>query len=819
MYVCSSLVAKLLLRHIADQLQARRLVCEHDSVPHIAVPQFFGRQQLIKELQNFLLEPQEEYSKPKVAVLQSLGGQGKSQIALEICRRMKKECRGVFWLDATSQTSLERGFEGLAERLDQPTAEPLNIVLKIKFVLNTIQEWKERWLIVYDGYDWPKASTKKSGQPEGYDIKMFMPNSKSICEVDVYVLKDVDGNGGVLCTSRHEATKVLGRYIQVPSMLNDGGVELLLRDFSAEDVAYHRSDGEEIVRRLGGLALAIEQAAACISYNRMVLHNFIDEYERKKRKVLEYMREELWEYQKRGDEAEESEALSALTTWEMPLEQIERGDTERKNYITRFLSVAAFLEPSHIGSYLFETYLAKADDPFLWVDIFQRPGSASDEEADSDTDQESHAGTHKRTSWSFDCFWAVAERLCRLSLVQSAEKTPLAWISLHPVIRDWLQVRQKKRLNQGNLRDAIRLVSVVARSLFATEKHWLRAQELLAHLDSCVANARYMKLPKALGCMAMRDETGSFGAFYESQGRYSEVEKLFWALWQEEKTKLEISDSNLLHTMIKLASTYKKQGLWRRAEELEVQVTETRMNVLGKENYCTLTSMSSLASTYQKQGRWKEAKDLIVQVMETLKRVFGDEHPGTLISISSLASMYADQKRSKEAEELGVQVIETRKRVFGDEHLDTLNSRDNLALIYCRQGRWKEAEELYVQVIGIKKRVLGDEHPNTLISIDNLASTYGDQGRWKEAEELGAQVTEMFKRVLGDEHPDTLISINNLASTYAGQERWKEVGELGVQVMETRKRVFGDGHLDTLNSMENLAFMYGARDVGRKPKT
>ncbi|OCK72844.1 hypothetical protein K432DRAFT_267971, partial [Lepidopterella palustris CBS 459.81] len=178
-------------------------------VPHIAVSRFFGRQGLIAELQKFLLEPQGQDDKPNVAVLQALGGQGKSQIALELCRRLRK-------------------------------------------------------------------------------------------------------------------VSLLGRHFQVPSMMNDGGLELLLRDMSAKEIESSRADGEEIVRRLGGLALAIEQAAAYISFNRMTLPEFMDEYEKKKAEVLKYIREELWEYQKLREGSEQNEAFNAFTTWEMSFEQVER---------------------------------------------------------------------------------------------------------------------------------------------------------------------------------------------------------------------------------------------------------------------------------------------------------------------------------------------------------------------------------------------------------------------------------------------------------------------------------------------------------------
>ncbi|KAF2807747.1 uncharacterized protein BDZ99DRAFT_420245 [Mytilinidion resinicola] len=636
------------------------LICELYCVPHLAVPRFFGRQQLIEELQTFLLKPQGQHGKPNVAVLQALGGQGKSQIALELCRRLRKDCRGVFWLDATSKATLERGFEGLAEKLNQPIARRLeDTESKTRFVLDTISEWKERWLMVYDNYDRPDVFT---------DIKQFLPDN---------------GQAGIICTSRHEATKVLGRHVQVPSMVNDGGIELLLRDMSDEEMKSSRANGEDIVRRLGGLALAIEQAAAYISFNRMTLPHFIDEYERKKGKVLKYMREELWEYQKRRDGSEQSEAFSAFTTWEMSFEQMERRDETRKDHITSFLNVAAFLEPSHIGSYLFETYFAEEDEPFPWLDMFRRPRSLLDEETDSDTDsdtdQASSTHTCEQTGWSTDQFWSTIERLHRLSLVQSIEKKPAVWFSIHPVISDWLQLRERKRsIRERILRKTIRLMSVVVKSSFAEAAHGSRRQELLAHLDSCQTSSRYIKLTKPLGCTYMREETNSFGEFYARQGKFERSEQLYGALLKEDRNSLDGSDRNLLVSMTNLALTYWNQGRWKEAEELFVQVLETGKRMLGDEHPDTLTSMANLASTYRNQGRWKEAEELFVQVLETGKRVLGDEHPSTLTSMANLAHTWKSQNQDKEAILLMKRCLELQGKILGPQHSNTESSLDSL---------------------------------------------------------------------------------------------------------------------------------------------
>ncbi|KAF2185283.1 hypothetical protein K469DRAFT_708064 [Zopfia rhizophila CBS 207.26] len=649
---------------VAARCKSQRVFSEHYHVPHIAVPKFFGRQKLIAELQTFLLKPQGQYDKPSVAVLQALGGQGKSQVALELCRILKKDCRGIFWLDATSKATLERGFGVLAGKLNQLAASGLeDTESKVRLVLDTIQEWEERWLIVYDNYDRPDVFT---------DIKQFLPQN---------------GQGGILFTSRHEATKVLGRHVQVPSMINDGGVELLLRDISDEKIEHSWADGEGIVRRLGGLALAIEQAAAYISFNQITLPKFIDEYERKKAKVLKHMREELWDYQKLRDGSEQSEALSAFTTWEMSFEQVEQRGKARKEHITRFLSVAAFLEPSHIGSYLFETYVLEEDEPFPWLDVFMRPSDSSDEESDSDANQASSPRRCGKTNWSKDRFWLTVERLYRLSLVQSIERKSVVWFSIHPVISDWLQLRERKRSNrEKTLREAIGLMSVVVGSSFAEVAEASRRQELLAHLDSCLTNSRYLKRTIRLGCADMRTETNSFGWFYQKQGKYDRSEELYEALLKEDRRSLDGSDMKLLQSMANLASTYRNQGRWDAAEELFVQVMETRKKKLGADHPSMLTSMANLASTLWNQGRWDAAEELEVQVMETSKKKLGADHPSTLTSMANLAFTWKGQGRDAEAIKLMTECVQLHRHILGASHPHYMSSSKTLA-------RW-EAEQV-----------------------------------------------------------------------------------------------------------------------------
>ena len=640
-------------------------------------------------------------------------------------------------------------------------------------------------------------------------------------------------------TSRSRGLDRLGTVVEVSPLSPEEGLTLLLRGYDVRDRQHDMNgEGSKIITRLGGLPLAIDQAAAYIQYKRIPLERlpeFLAEYEAHKEKILQYTPPNFWEYgtmQIHGEE-EENKAISAFTTWEMSFQQLE-SDILQKENTAHFLTVSAFLDPSNIGEYLFRNHWEANAPQSEWMQLF----NATDEEDSSeDASEKGDSGdgflesalspdTHphrspgdgssilpKQGRWDSEQFWNVIYKSYQLSLVQSIgsrEEHGDAKFSLHPLIRDWLQLREKSSRRRSLTYEAIDLVITSIREYTNRPATADLKSMLLAHMDTCLSNdSRFSKAQRSLGQDISSCGTAArFASFYLAQGLYREAEKLGLLIVETRKSVQGQEHPNTLASMNNLASTYMNQGRWTEAEELGLQVIETRKRVLGQEHPDTLISMGNLASTYRNQGRWTEAEELNVQVMETRKRVLGQEHPDALASMANLASTYRNQGRWTEAEELNVQVMETRKRVLGQEHPSTLTSMNNLASTYRNQGRWTEAEELNVQVMETRKRVLGQEHPDTLTSMANLASTYRNQGRWTEAEELEVQVMETSLRVLGQEHPDTLASMANLASTYWNQRRWTEAEELEVQVMETRKRVLGQEHPDTLISMGNLASTY-----------
>ena len=144
----------------------------HYMVPRKRVKDFIGRESLLQFIRSHFSS--NETGSPLNLILYALGGQGKSQIALEYCRRWRDIYRGVFWIDANSATTVAQSYDTIAaELMGGPQSEATDSAAQIKLVKGHLERWSEAWLLVFDNYDDPEKF------PE---VEQFIPSSK--CSVN-----------------------------------------------------------------------------------------------------------------------------------------------------------------------------------------------------------------------------------------------------------------------------------------------------------------------------------------------------------------------------------------------------------------------------------------------------------------------------------------------------------------------------------------------------------------------------------------------------------------------------------------------------------
>jgi tetratricopeptide (TPR) repeat protein len=622
----------------------------------------------------------------------------------------------IFWVDASSESTVQKSFEVISERLKTQMDILLDTDARVNFVFRTLSDWPSPWLMVFDNYDNPTVFN---------NVEDYMPSNEQ---------------GMILVTSRHADADRLAdeeNQIQLQGLPESEAIELLLmQSLMKQSDRVASEHGKEIVARLGHHALAITQAGAYINKRKILLGEFLDHFERRKDIILKQT-PQISQYRRRLDQSERETSLSVFTTWELSFQQLEDADTEGVN-MAGLLTLFAFFDCKDISEGLFKAYcdscvsheadtesseetsdpetsdndldrlrntppsdilsknvsstdigsnsLAYARGPVAVDEIAGHPQSYIERRLAQGTG--SFLTTHKG-NWDSDFFCDILVTLVQLSLVQTFEKRADGFyhLSLHPLVRDWIRLRTKKSACQE-------YSSIAASSIYGLldSKSWnsgidisLSArQELHNHIDAHEMNIRdFFSQDSLSDCAPEIEGTGhtefEFGRFLYDGGQYEKSE--WWC----------------------------KRSL------------DKRLKQFGYEDLRTLASMNNLAGLLEGKGKYEAAEEMHRRALKLKEKMLGPEHPSTLTSMNNLAEVLRGQGKYEAAEEMHRRALELWEKMLGPEHPYTLTSMNNLAEVLTGQGEYEAAEEMHRRALELKEKMLGPEYPDTLESMNNLA--------------------------------------------------------------------------------------------------
>ncbi|KAL9024099.1 MAG: hypothetical protein Q9196_006760 [Gyalolechia fulgens] len=728
---------------------------EYYEIPRDPSPVFTGREEIGKLLEARCLPSSvpENQRQQRRFVIYGLGGSGKTQVCLKFAEDHREKFWGIFWMDASSTESLERGYLHVAK------------VCGLASDIDVVRRWltniSEPWALILDNADDPRL-----------DISSFFP---------------AGNRGVVLVTTRNPDCRIhatVGSY-ELGAMTTDDAVTLILKASGSLDPSDRstRAAATPVVLTLGCLALAITHAGAVIRQGYCAIGEYCALYSRRRKELLN----------RKVIQGGEDYQYTVLTTWEVSRKMIEEMSSTTGQDALELLQIFGFLHYEGIPE-----------------DLFYRAWCTSREFQLSEWFLSHQPKIIRRQSSPEWDIFPLREALSLLLSFSLIHRNQNNLISIHPLVHTW--VRDRLSPSDGEMiwtQTTSTLALSIPRDMQTADYRF--RQSLVPHIDACMAFQKdgiFFLQGIGYDCQWM---AGRLSLVYHEVGRYQEALQLIERTVEAEKKTLGDEHPDTLSSIHNLVTVYTQVGRREEALPLSERLVEIRKRTLGDEHPNTLLSIQRLAYIYWLFNRYQDALNLLEPVVEARKRTLGDKHPNTLKAIHNLAIIYSELGR-QEALQLMEGVVEASKRTLGDEHPDTLLAIHTLALRYCELDR-QEALQLMEGVVEARKRTLGDEHPNTLLAIHNLAISYSELDR-QEALQLMEGVVEARKRTLGDEHPDTLRAIYSVAVSYSELGRRQEALQLMEGVVEARKRTLGDEHPDTLDAIHHLAIRYS--ELGRQ---
>lgn len=238
-----------------------------------------------------------------------LGGIGKTQLALEYVYSSTGYYERIYWVSAVSEATLLSGFQEIARK---SRCVPNYAILQPKETAKLVLDWlktQDKWLLVFDNLD-------ETEMADGY-----LPVRSAAKHT-------------LITTRTTYCHHIPAEGLEVRPLDIDEATELLVLRSQVKPSPERNTEATKIVKELGCLPLAIEQAAAYIRETSRDIFSYLTSY-RKNRTV---------HHARKSDGIRAYYENTVATTWKLSFEQIE----ERNHDASNLLRLLAYLNPDGI---------------------------------------------------------------------------------------------------------------------------------------------------------------------------------------------------------------------------------------------------------------------------------------------------------------------------------------------------------------------------------------------------------------------------------------------------------------------------------------
>ena len=576
---------------------------------------------------------------PRVAALYGLGGAGKTSVAVEYAHRHLAEVGLAWQFPAEHPAVLLTEFARLAAQLG--AREVVDARDPVASVHAVLAAFPAGWLVVFDN------------APSEEAMQRFLPPA---------------GRGRVLITSQ-SAGWPRGQAVEVPVLDTMVAAGFLVNRTGDPD----EEAAKDLAGELGGLPLALEQAAAYIQATGTTLAGYLSLFRDRRADLLA-----------RGQAAGHPADVAA--TLGLAVSQLSEEAPAAAGLLRLLACLAP--EPIPLGLLLSDVGLARALGPKVAAAIGPLLGDAL---ATGD---------------------AVAA-LRRYSLVAPAGD---GMVVVHRLVQAVAVAQIPAQAAREWRQAAAALTEAAIPADTAAPEAWPACALLLPHAQAVLdmTSSGMRRIAQYLGY----------------SGGYSAAREMFRQIAQAHERVADFGPEHpgTLTTRANLARWTGEAGDPAAARDQFAALLPVRERVSGPEHPDTLTTRANLAYYTGVAGDPAAARDQYAALLPVRDRVLGPEHPDTLTTRGNLARWTGEAGDPAAARDQYAALLAVRERVSGPEHPDTLRTRGNLARWTGETGDAAGARDQYAALLPIAERVLGAEHPDTLTIRANLAEVTGVVG-------------------------------------------------------------------------------------------
>ncbi len=684
------------------------LMASHQELWNIPprVRSFVGREPQIKAIREHLLDRSRSVLLPEA--LHGLGGIGKTQLALAYAHQYRDEYALGWWVPAETESSTLASLARLAVLLGGNAGlDPRDSAANLSAELAA----RETWLLIFD-------------------------NAASVRDVAPLLPAGIGGH--ILITSRSHAWAGVAHPVEVGSLPLAKAARLLRLRSGDHDVAASKKLAEE----LGGLPLALDQAAGYVNECGIRLRDYRDQFAA------------------------------------YPAELLRRGNPQSyPNTIGRTLGVAlgrlSESSPAAVQLLRLCSLMAPEDLP---VDLIFDAAAALPGPLAA----------------------VAANRLdrndCMATLLSSG------MLSTPSENRYWIhrlvQTVTRENLDARSYTEALAHAAVVLRSGMS---------EVAGPAGRHPAPGRYVEHAKAVvrrcrDADVITDDVVTLtlvAGEYLLRHRYDtdSVEALFRWLVSSTLRWAEEGDLRVARAMSGLGRALQAQGNHQAGLEFAERALRARRRLHPGDHPDVAASLSDVATSMYWLGADDEARGLHQEALDMRRRLFAGDHRDVAASLTMLGASYYGLLDYARARELVEEGLAMRRRLGLRKDPEIAESLCDLAANLLWLGEAEAAKEAAAEAFDIDNHLFKSDHPDVLWCLKTLAESTFQVGEPENAKKMYELAVGMAKRLYEGDHLDLAWCLAGLASALCALGEIATGARLYEESAEMGERLYGADHL------------------------
>jgi tetratricopeptide (TPR) repeat protein len=662
------------------------------------------------------------------ATVHGLGGIGKTRAALEYAHRYADEYTALLFVQADSPAGLEQNLALLCGPMVLNLAEKEARERDVQVA--AVLEWLQRhpgWFLILDNVDSDEAALAVQS-----------------------LLARLSRAGQVVITSRLSNWEGAVEALALDILSVKAAADFLLERTGAgrRKLGDDDAQAQVLAVELGQLALALEQASAYIVRYRSTFAGYLEEWQQKHQRVLEWFNERLMQYPR-----------SVATTWQTSFDRL----SEPARGLLRLLS---WLAPDPIPESLLEA-----------CSLAFAPGEAS--------------------RAALDLRDALAE-LADHSLVKRSDDEPA--FSVHRLVQDATRRTLPEAEILPCVTRALQWVNEAFKGDPTDVRDWPVLEPLLPHARAAVGFADERHVPEPTARLM-----NQVGSLLKQRAQFTQAEPLCRRALAIDEDYYGPCHPNVATDLNNLAGLLQvtdhraeAEPLWRRALAIDE-------DYYGPHHPSVATDLNNLAQLLQDQNQLAEAEPLMRRALSIDEDCFGSDHPNVAVRLSNLAGLLQVTNRVSEAEPLLGRALAIWEQCFGSNDPNVASCLNNLAQLFKVTNRLTEAEKMMRRALEINENFFGLDHPSVAVPLNNLALLLKDTGRFAEADQPLRRALAIWEQSLGKNHPNVAACLNVSAQLSMATGRPLEAEPMMRRALAIDERSFGPDHPNVAIDLNSLA--------------